>query len=61
MAERRVVGPWGLAGGGAGAVGEDWLVRNGKAEQVGGKSTFEVGPGDRLRMLTPGGGGWGSP
>ncbi|NIP81041.1 MAG: hypothetical protein GWM90_18215, partial [Gemmatimonadetes bacterium] len=25
-----------------------------------GKTTLEVGPGDRLLVLTPGGGGWGS-
>ncbi|MDH3731325.1 MAG: hydantoinase B/oxoprolinase family protein [Acidimicrobiia bacterium] len=60
MGERRRLAPWGLNGGGPGAVGEDWLVRDGKAEQLPGKCTVEVHPGDRLRVLTPGGGGWGS-
>ncbi len=60
MGERRIVPPWGLAGGHPGATGEDWLIRNGDAIRVDGKSTFEVRPGDRLRVLTPGGGGWGA-
>ncbi|NOY57269.1 MAG: hydantoinase B/oxoprolinase family protein [Actinobacteria bacterium] len=60
MGERRRVPPWGLAGGGPGAVGEDWLIRPGSApERLPGKVTFEVRAGDRLRVLTPGGGGWG--
>lgn len=61
IGERRRNRPWGLAGGGPGAVGEDWLVRaGGSREKLAGKSTTEVKPGDRLIVLTPGGGGWGS-
>jgi len=61
MGERRLTAPWGLAGGGPAAKGEDWIIRpNGAAEQVPGKATFDVAPGERLRVLTPGGGGWGS-
>jgi len=61
MGERRRHRPWGLAGGGPGATGEDWLIhRNGASERLPGKVTFEAEPGDRLRVLTPGGGGWGS-
>jgi N-methylhydantoinase B/oxoprolinase/acetone carboxylase alpha subunit len=60
MGERRVVPPWGLAGGEPGACGEDWLIRgDGSRERLPGKTTFEVRSGDRLRVLTPGGGGWG--
>jgi len=60
MGERRRHGPWGLAGGEPGAVGEDWLTRaDGSAERLGGKVTFEVASGDRLLIRTPGGGGWG--
>ncbi len=60
MGERRRVPPWGLAGGEPGAVGEDWLIRSGREpERLPGKVTFEVRAGDRLRVLTPGGGGWG--
>ena len=62
MGERRVVAPWGLAGGAPGACGEDWLIRAGRApERLPGKTTFEVSPGDRLLVRTPGGGGWGPP
>ena len=62
MGERRLTAPWGLAGGGPAAKGEDWIIRpNGAAEKVPGKATFDVAPGERLRVLTPGGGGWGSP
>jgi N-methylhydantoinase B len=60
MGERRRTRPWGLAGGGPGASGEDWLIRpDGTTERLPGKTTFEVTAGDRLRILTPGGGGWG--
>jgi len=60
IGERRRHHPWGLAGGGPGACGEDWLLRSGAApERLPGKLTFEARVGDRLRILTPGGGGWG--
>jgi N-methylhydantoinase B len=62
MGERRRNPPWGLAGGEPGALGEDWLVRaSGNKERLAGKTTVEVAPGDRLIVLTPGGGGWGRP
>ena len=62
MGERRRNRPWGLAGGGPGSPGEDWLIaRGGAVERLPGKVTVDVGPGDRLRVLTPGGGGWGDP
>lgn len=61
MGERRRHGPWGLNGGEPGESGEDWLVRSGAApERLPGKTTFEVQPGDKLVMRTPGGGGWGT-
>ena len=60
MGERRRLAPWGLDGGGPGAVGEDWLIRSGDAERLESKCTVEVSAGDRLRVLTPGGGGWGA-
>jgi len=57
LTERRRHAPWGLAGGGAGAPGENRL--NGRP--LPGKVSLEVGPGDRLAIATPGGGGWGRP
>ncbi len=60
MGERRRNRPWGLFGGEPGAVGEDWLIRKGgEEERLAGKVTVEVRAGDRLVVLTPGGGGWG--
>ena len=61
IGERRRNQPWGLAGGGPGATGEDWLIRkDGTRERLPGKTTLEVRPGDRLLVLTPGGGGFGA-
>ncbi len=64
ITERRVSPPWGLAGGEPGAVGENWLLRQGdesRAERLLDKCTIRMRAGDVLRMLTPGGGGWGTP
>ena len=64
ITERRVSRPWGLAGGAPGAVGENWLLPGGdeaRAEPLPDKCTLRLRPGDVLRMLTPGGGGWGAP
>lgn len=55
LTERRRHGPWGLAGGGAGAVGRNWLDRQPLTSKV----ALQVAPGARLRIETPGGGGWG--
>lgn len=64
ITERRVSQPWGLAGGEPGAVGENWLLPAGdesRAERLPDKCTIQLKAGDVLRMLTPGGGGWGRP
>ncbi len=64
ITERRASQPWGLAGGAHGAVGENWLLPQGdesRAERLLDKCTLRVRAGDVLRMLTPGGGGWGQP
>jgi N-methylhydantoinase B len=61
LADRRRVPPYGLAGGSPGAPGRDWLVRDGRARRIPGKLTLPVRPGDRLRVETPGGGGFGRP
>jgi N-methylhydantoinase B len=59
LAERRRVPPYGLAGGGPGAPGRDWIVHGGRARRVAAKATLAMGAGDRLRVETPGGGGFG--
>ncbi|MDH3189776.1 MAG: hydantoinase B/oxoprolinase family protein, partial [Acidimicrobiia bacterium] len=62
MGERRRNRPWGLKGGQPGAIGEDWLIKaDGDRIRLRGKITLEVSGGDRLLVMTPGGGGWGSP
>jgi N-methylhydantoinase B/oxoprolinase/acetone carboxylase alpha subunit len=64
ITERRHSRPWGLAGGEPGAPGENWLLPGGdeaRAERLLDKCTIELRAGDVLRMLTPGGGGWGRP
>lgn len=61
LSERRVIAPWGLAGGSDGAVGRNILTRaGGDPEELPGKFTRRLGAGDRLRIETPGGGGWGA-
>ncbi|MEM8885320.1 MAG: hydantoinase B/oxoprolinase family protein [Planctomycetota bacterium] len=61
LTDRRVKQPYGLQGGAAGARGRNTLLRaDGSQEDVGGRAGFEVAPGDRLRLETPGGGGWGN-
>ena len=64
ITERRTSRPQGLAGGGPGAVGENWLLPGGdeaRAERLSDKRTVLLRAGDVLRMVTPGGGGWGIP
>lgn len=64
ITERRKSRPWGLAGGEPGAVGENWLLSRGdksRAERLPDRLTVRLRAGDVLRMLTPGGGGWGPP
>jgi N-methylhydantoinase B len=61
LSDRRERGPWGLAGGGSGRPGRNTLLRGGRATRLAAKTRFEVRAGDRLRIETPGGGGWGAP
>ena len=59
LTERRTVAPYGLAGGAPGRRGRNVLVRGGREETLPGKVTLDMQPGDRLRVETPGGGGYG--
>jgi N-methylhydantoinase B len=62
QSERRTVGPWGLAGGEPGRCGRNLLIHpDGAAEELPAKFTRRLAGGDRLRIETPGGGGWGAP
>jgi N-methylhydantoinase B/oxoprolinase/acetone carboxylase alpha subunit len=62
LSERRVGQPYGLAGGRPGAPGRNTLIRAGGSEQIlPGKFALELRAGDRLRIETPGGGGYGEP
>jgi N-methylhydantoinase B/oxoprolinase/acetone carboxylase alpha subunit len=64
ITERRLSRPWGLGGAEPGAPGENWLLPAGddaKAQPLPDKCTVHLRAGDVLRMLTPGGGGWGLP
>jgi N-methylhydantoinase B len=59
LSDRRVRGPYGLAGGEPGSTGRNTLVRKNRSTQMPGKTRFEVGVGDVLRIESPGGGGYG--
>ncbi len=60
LANRRTVPPFGLAGGGAGAVGRNWVERaDGTIEPLGSTATADLRAGDAFVIETPGGGGFG--
>jgi 5-oxoprolinase (ATP-hydrolysing) len=60
LSQHRVEAPYGLEGGGPGQPGRQRLVRaTGEVEELASLDAREVGPGDRLILETPGGGGWG--
>ncbi len=61
LADRRSRGPYGLAGGVDGAPGRACLVGiDGATETLPGKFSRRLHPGERIRIETPGGGGWGA-
>ena len=61
QSERRQTPPWGLGGGHAGTVGRNLLRRaDGTEVELPSKGTWQLHRGDRIRIETPGGGGWGS-
>jgi len=59
QSERRRHPPKGLDGGKNGAVGRNLLIRDGKKTKIDGKVNIHLYKGDRIRVETPGGGGWG--
>ena len=74
LSERRVYRPYGLAGGGDAICGQNIWVRkslkhsrddrDGEVEEtrvgLGGKNTASMAAGERIIVMTPGGGGWGA-
>lgn len=59
LADRRKRRPYGLQGGGEGAAGVNKIIREGHAQRIAPKGSRELQAGDRIRIETPGGGGWG--
>ena len=60
LADRRRRGPYGLAGGEAGRPGRSEMVSpDGSVKKLNGKDRFHLAPGQVLRVVTPGGGGYG--
>jgi 5-oxoprolinase (ATP-hydrolysing) len=60
LSQRRASGPCGLEGGAPGKPGSQRVIRSsGEIEELGAVDGREIGPGDRLLLETPGGGGYG--
>jgi N-methylhydantoinase B len=60
LADRRSRGPYGLAGGCDGAPGIAEVIRlDGTVKRLPGKFNTRLRAGERIRIQTPGGGGWG--
>jgi len=60
LADRRSRGPWGLSGGKDGTPGRTFVAHaDGTVEEMPGKFSTRLHAGERIRIETPGGGGWG--
>ena len=59
QSERRIYPPKGIRGGRDGSTGRNLLIKDGEEEKLGGKVSLSLTKGDRIRIETPGGGGWG--
>ena len=60
LADRRLRGPYGLGGGGDGAPGKACVQRHdGSEEPLPGKFNLRLRKGERIRIESPGGGGFG--
>jgi len=59
LSDRRVGAPYGTRGGAPGGRGRNTLIRDGQETTLAGKVELDVRPGDRIRIETPGGGGYG--
>jgi N-methylhydantoinase B len=62
LCDRRLRGPYGLAGGSEGAPGKNSIADSrGRSKALPGKCSLQVDAGSVLKIETPGGGGWGKP
>ena len=61
LSDRRLNPPYGLRGGGPGKTGVNTLVRGSKTFRLPSKVSMCTRAGDRIRIETPGGGGFGRP
>jgi N-methylhydantoinase B/oxoprolinase/acetone carboxylase alpha subunit len=61
LSDRRVGAPYGAEGGAPGGSGRNTLVRDGVETPLPGKARLTLAAGDRLRIESPGGGGFGEP
>jgi N-methylhydantoinase B len=59
LSERRRHAPPGLAGGGAGSPGSNWIVQKDVRRAMASKFVADLAAGDRVGQRTPGGGGFG--
>ena len=59
LSDRRKRRPYGLQGGDEGQAGIDVIITDGRLRKVVSKGSHELKKGDRVRIETPGGGGWG--
>ena len=60
LSDRHKKGPYGLQAGADGACGTSDLFSDGSWKRLPSKTRFTVQPSERLRIETPGGGGWGA-
>ena len=61
LTQRRETAPYGMAGGSEGSPGQNTLIRDTCSTTLAPLCRQDILPGDRLRIETPGGGGYGSP
>jgi N-methylhydantoinase B len=60
LSERRTIPPYGLSGGSDGSVGRAVITDlQGQEHPIAGKATAKLKAGERIRIESPGGGGWG--
>ena len=59
LSDRRKRQPYGLQGGEEGKSGTNEIIGAGETREIASKGSYELEAGDRVRIETPGGGGWG--